>query len=222
MNSMQHDVFLTGGTGFMGSSLVRELLRRGHQVRALVRPGSESKLATGCEAVPGDALSAESLCGTNSPGGYLRAPGWCGPSQPAKGRGISRDRFEVVPGSGAGGGSKRRAPFRIPQCRAAGPDHAGIPGGPRGRGTNGPGERHGRDLRSSLVCAGPGTSVAVCSDSAVCTGAVASCDARRGTIGSPWLPCNRSRMLWHGPWKIHQRLFRPLSRHRCGRGSTWR
>ncbi len=60
MASWRHDVFLTGGTGFMGSSLARELLRRGHRVRALVRPGSEAKLATGCEPVRGDALRAES------------------------------------------------------------------------------------------------------------------------------------------------------------------
>jgi uncharacterized protein YbjT (DUF2867 family) len=54
------DVFLTGATGFMGSRLSAELLRRGHRVRALVRPGSESKLPAGCEAVLGDALNFES------------------------------------------------------------------------------------------------------------------------------------------------------------------
>jgi uncharacterized protein YbjT (DUF2867 family) len=67
MASMQHDVFLTGGTGFMGSSLARELLRRGHRVRALVRAGSESKLAAGCEAVRGDALKAESYASQVAP-----------------------------------------------------------------------------------------------------------------------------------------------------------
>jgi uncharacterized protein YbjT (DUF2867 family) len=60
MASTQQFVFLTGGTGFMGSSLSRELLRHGHRVRALVRDGSESRLAPGCEPVHGDALSAES------------------------------------------------------------------------------------------------------------------------------------------------------------------
>jgi uncharacterized protein YbjT (DUF2867 family) len=59
MDSPSREVFLTGGTGFMGSRLAAELLRRGHRVRALVRPGSESKLPTGCEVVPGDALRAE-------------------------------------------------------------------------------------------------------------------------------------------------------------------
>ena len=40
----------------MGSRLAALLRSRGHQVRALVRPGSEHKLPPGCEAVVGDAL----------------------------------------------------------------------------------------------------------------------------------------------------------------------
>ena len=67
MASRQHDVFLTGGTGFMGSSLARELLRRGHRVHALVRPGSEAKLASGCKPVRGDALQAESYASQIAP-----------------------------------------------------------------------------------------------------------------------------------------------------------
>src|SRR5450755_2333499 len=56
----QHEVFLTGGTGFLGRSLAAELLRRGHRVRVLARPGSESRIVQGCEVVHGDALHAES------------------------------------------------------------------------------------------------------------------------------------------------------------------
>ncbi len=53
-------VFVTGGTGFMGQPLIADLLRRGHQVRALVRPGSEGKLPLGCAAVAGNALEKDS------------------------------------------------------------------------------------------------------------------------------------------------------------------
>ena len=52
-------VFLTGASGFIGRELAAELLRRGHRVRALVRPGSESRVAEGCEIVHGDALQAQ-------------------------------------------------------------------------------------------------------------------------------------------------------------------
>ena len=37
-------VFLTGGTGFVGSYILKALLDHGHTVRCLVRPGSEEKL----------------------------------------------------------------------------------------------------------------------------------------------------------------------------------
>lgn len=47
---------MTGATGYIGSRLAARLVGRGHRVRALVRPGSEGKLPTGCEPVIGDAL----------------------------------------------------------------------------------------------------------------------------------------------------------------------
>jgi uncharacterized protein YbjT (DUF2867 family) len=53
-----HRVFITGGTGLMGRHLIPELLRRGYEVRALVRPGSAARLPPSCEAVEGDALDA--------------------------------------------------------------------------------------------------------------------------------------------------------------------
>jgi len=46
------NVFVSGGTGYMGKALVKELM---------TRPGSEGKVAAGAEAVSGNALEAESF-----------------------------------------------------------------------------------------------------------------------------------------------------------------
>jgi len=54
-------VLITGGTGYMGRALIPELLRRSHQVHALVRPGSEKKLPAGATSIRGDALDAASV-----------------------------------------------------------------------------------------------------------------------------------------------------------------
>lgn len=51
-------VFITGGTGYLGSSLIPALLERGHRVRGLVRPASKGHLPSECEVVTGDALDA--------------------------------------------------------------------------------------------------------------------------------------------------------------------
>ena len=67
MDSQAREVFITGATGFMGSRLAVELLRRGHRVRALARPGSESKVPAGCEVAHGDALRAESYAARVTP-----------------------------------------------------------------------------------------------------------------------------------------------------------
>lgn len=53
-------VFVTGGTGYIGSALIPILLERGHRVRVLVRPGSKAKLSAECEVVSGNALDANS------------------------------------------------------------------------------------------------------------------------------------------------------------------
>jgi len=53
-----HKVFVSGGTGYIGSRLIPALVRRGHSVRALVRPGSEGKVAGGVEIVIGSPIDA--------------------------------------------------------------------------------------------------------------------------------------------------------------------
>lgn len=54
------NVFVSGGTGYIGRPLIEWLLRDGHIVRALARPGSENRLPAGCQKVLGDALDAGS------------------------------------------------------------------------------------------------------------------------------------------------------------------
>jgi len=57
------DALVTGGTGFVGANLVRELIRDGHSVRVLARPGSDRRALEGCRAelVDGDLLDAASV-----------------------------------------------------------------------------------------------------------------------------------------------------------------
>ncbi|HST11146.1 MAG TPA: NAD(P)H-binding protein [Terriglobales bacterium] len=60
MDSAPSHVFITGGTGYIGSRLIPRLLARGHKVSALIRTQSQGKLPPGCQAVSGSALDAAS------------------------------------------------------------------------------------------------------------------------------------------------------------------
>lgn len=62
-----HRVFVTGATGHMGRAVIPELLRSGHQVRALARAGSERKVPSGCEVVSGDPLHAPTYAAKIAP-----------------------------------------------------------------------------------------------------------------------------------------------------------
>ena len=55
-----NDVFIAGGTGYIGSRLIPRLLAAGYPVHALARPQSQDKLPRGCQPVPGDALDSPS------------------------------------------------------------------------------------------------------------------------------------------------------------------
>jgi uncharacterized protein YbjT (DUF2867 family) len=55
------NIFITGGTGYVGRALIPLLLERGHHVRALVRQGSQKRLPSNCEPVIGNALDASTF-----------------------------------------------------------------------------------------------------------------------------------------------------------------
>jgi nucleoside-diphosphate-sugar epimerase len=56
-------IFITGATGLVGSHAVEEALKRGHRVRALIRPSSDTRWLDqwGVETVVGDLEDPESL-----------------------------------------------------------------------------------------------------------------------------------------------------------------
>ena len=53
-------IFITGGTGYMGTRLIKALQNGEYHIRALARKGSENKLPPGCEMIVGNALDASS------------------------------------------------------------------------------------------------------------------------------------------------------------------
>ena len=57
---MKRKIFITGGTGYLGSRLIPMLAQRGHDVRALTRKNSTGKLPEGATVCFGDALEMNS------------------------------------------------------------------------------------------------------------------------------------------------------------------
>jgi len=77
----RRNVFVAGGTGYIGRAVLPLLASRGHRIRALVRPGSEGRLPTGCEPVPGDALRGETFSSRVAPSDtFLQLVGVAHPS----------------------------------------------------------------------------------------------------------------------------------------------
>ncbi len=61
-------VFITGGTGYMGSRLIPMLAAGRYEIRGLVRPGSEGRLPAAAVPVFGDALRGSSYADGVYPG----------------------------------------------------------------------------------------------------------------------------------------------------------
>jgi uncharacterized protein YbjT (DUF2867 family) len=81
---MPRKIFITGGTGYLGRPLIERLVAAGHEVRALIRPGSENKLPSGCKAIFGNALDSCSYASQIAPSDtFVQLVGVAHPS-PAK------------------------------------------------------------------------------------------------------------------------------------------
>jgi uncharacterized protein YbjT (DUF2867 family) len=61
------DVFVTGGTGYMGVRVAARLVARGHRVRALTRAASADRLPAGVEPMIGDALDGTTYAAAIAP-----------------------------------------------------------------------------------------------------------------------------------------------------------
>ncbi len=60
----RHSICITGGTGYIGCRLIPLLTQRGHQVKAVVREGSQDKLPGNVSAVIADPLKEDSYTGS--------------------------------------------------------------------------------------------------------------------------------------------------------------
>ncbi len=60
MMTASKSVFITGGTGYIGSRLIPALQERVHIVRALIRRGAEGKLPPNLQPVVADPLQMDS------------------------------------------------------------------------------------------------------------------------------------------------------------------
>jgi uncharacterized protein YbjT (DUF2867 family) len=96
MSGTMRDIFITGGTGYMGRRLIVQLLARGHRVRALVRPGSEGKLPAGCAPVIGSALDRNSY--ENEVGGSDTFVQLVGVAHPRPAKAAEFRRIDLVAG----------------------------------------------------------------------------------------------------------------------------
>jgi uncharacterized protein YbjT (DUF2867 family) len=99
MESVRRRVFITGGSGYLGRPLISLLLERGHEVRALVRGGSERKLPSGCTPVLGNALDGSSYAAQIPPSDTFVQ--LVGVAHPSPSKGAEFRAIDFASGSGA-------------------------------------------------------------------------------------------------------------------------
>jgi uncharacterized protein YbjT (DUF2867 family) len=106
MSEQVRSVFITGGTGYMGRRLIPRLLERGHQVRALVRAGSEKNLSPGCTPVLGNALDETSYAQQVTPADTFVQ--LVGVPHPSPTKAVEFREVDLVSGLGAVAAAKAR------------------------------------------------------------------------------------------------------------------
>jgi nucleoside-diphosphate-sugar epimerase len=155
------NVFITGGTGYMGQRLIPELSRRGHNVRALARPGSETNLPSGCQPVVGNALDVSSYAGHLAEGDtFVHLVGVAHPS-PAKAREFRSIDLVAAQGAITLATQKRMRHFIYVSVAQPCTYDEGVPRSARAMRRDAAPERHERDHLASLVCSWPEPSLAV-------------------------------------------------------------
>src|SRR5438067_9119222 len=62
------EVFIAGGTGYLGRPLIEQLRTNGFRVKAVARPQSLSKIPFGCAVIPGNVFDCRTYQDQVSPG----------------------------------------------------------------------------------------------------------------------------------------------------------
>jgi uncharacterized protein YbjT (DUF2867 family) len=122
-------ILVTGATGNGGGGVVNGLLEAGADVRGLVRPGSESKLPDGAEAVAGDLNDPDSLRGPlDGVSAVFLLAGYEGLERTLElMRETGVERVVLLSGSGASGGDLSNAVARYQILSQQAVDDSGLP-----------------------------------------------------------------------------------------------
>lgn len=68
ISGMPKQIFITGGTGYLGRRLIPMLMQKGYSIKALTRKGSEQKLPSGCIPIVSDPFDANAFVHHIEPG----------------------------------------------------------------------------------------------------------------------------------------------------------